>query len=148
MSRTGTPFPYVDRRCQARTALIIHMLARRWPPTPLPNNFVFKAKAPGLCVNCGTYFDVGVPVHNVQYGDPTERRRGLSHVQCPNWSDILENLRQESDDRLITHVAARGRNRAGCGHESDDTQVFLLHRSGQDALDGVGTWVCADCARK
>lgn len=146
MPRTGTPFPYIDRRCQTRTALIVHMLARRWPPQR--DSADFAAKAPGLCVDCGTYFDVDERVQYAQYGEPRQRRRGLVHVECPHWADILESFRQESDYRLITHVAVAGRNRARCGHDAEGSTVFLLHGSGWSALNGVGTWVCADCARR
>lgn len=146
MSRTGTPFPYIDRRCQARTALIIHMLARRWPIER--TSAVITTQAPGLCVDCGTYFDVGTAVEYARYGNPRENRRGLVHVHCPDWADVLDSFRQESDHRLVTHAAASGRSRASCGHVVDDDFVFLIHGSGRHALDGVGTWVCADCARK
>jgi hypothetical protein len=152
--RTGTPFPYIDRRCQARTALIVSMWARRWPPARdsvanrQVDNIGFPARAPGLCVDCGTYFDVGDVVEYARYGDPRQRRRGLAHAYCPDWSEILDNLRQDSDHRLITHAAIAGRSRAGCGHVTEGTQVFLSHGSGEHALNGIGTWVCADCARK
>lgn len=146
MTRTGTPFPYIDRRCQTRTALIIHMLARRFPPKR--DSADFTAKAPGLCVDCGTYFDAGDVVQYAQYGEPRQRRRGLAHVECPDWADVLESFRQDSDYRLITHAAVAGRNRARCGHDVEGSMVFLLHGSGWNALNGVGTWVCADCARR
>lgn len=146
MPRTGTPFPYIDRRCQTRTALIVHMLARRWPPQRTA--IVVTAKAPGLCVDCGTYFDVGDAVEYATYGDPRENRRGLVHVHCPDWGDVLDSFRQDSDHRLVTHAAIAGYNRAGCGHVAKDTEVFLVHGSGEYALAGIGTWVCRDCARK
>lgn len=146
MSRTGTPFPYIDRRCQTRTALIIHMLARRFPPQRDSEGFV--ARAPGLCVDCGTYFNVGDSVEYARYGDPTENRRGLVHATCPDWATTLDSFRQEADDRLITHAAIAGRNVARCGHDTTDSLIFLMHGSGWHALHGVGTWVCRDCARK
>ena len=146
MPRTGTPFPFIDRRCQVRTALIVNMWARRWPPDR--DSAGFTAKAPGLCVDCGTYFDRDAYVQYARYGDPRQRRRGLVHVSCPDPGALLDNFRQESDHRLITHVAVAGRSRAGCGHVADGDYVFLSHGSGEHALNGIGTWVCADCARK
>lgn len=154
MPRTGTPFPFIDRRCQTRTALIVHMWARRWPPLrdsdayPEYNSGVLNARAPGLCVDCGTYFDVGDPIEYARYGDPRENRRAPVHAECPDWGDVLESFRQESDHRLITHAAVAGYNRAGCGHVAENSEVFLAHGSGEHALAGIGTWVCRDCARR
>lgn len=155
MPRTGTPFPFIDRRCQTRTALIVHMWARRWPPlrdsagTPYTgDDLSFPARAPGLCVDCGTYFAAGDGVEYARYGDPRENRRGLVHATCPDWGDVLDSFRQESDHRLITSAAIAGYNRAGCGHVAVNSEVFLAHGSGEHALAGIGTWVCRDCARK
>lgn len=149
MPRTGTPFPRVDRRCQARTVVVALVASLRDPPTF--DSDAFEATSPGWCPVCGTYFDVGTWIQYVRYGPQRVdggRLRAPGHATCPPYEAIIEQLREPADQRLLTHVAPEARRRADCGHDARGRLVFLSHATVRRAFDGVGDWICERCATK
>lgn len=131
-----------------RAAIIVALADRLEWGTPERLGFPRPAVQEGLCVACGTAFDVGAEIQLARYGPFSENRQTWVHGTCPSVWDSLARTVEEYDSKIVTKINREGRGRAsGCGHDVTDQPVYLVRRPVSLREPGNSDWFCEDCAR-
>lgn len=131
-----------------RAALLVALADRvEWgPPERVTGSL--RATQEGLCVACGTAFDVGTDIVLARYGPRDDNRQTWVHDACPSVWDALARTVEEYDSKIVTKINREGRGRAsGCGHDVTGQPVYLVRRPVSLNDPHSSDWFCEDCAR-
>jgi hypothetical protein len=131
-----------------RAAILVALADRvEWGP-PLKLSAPVRATQEGLCVTCGTAFDVGTSIVLARYGPPIDNRQTWIHDNCPSIWDALARTVEEYDSKIVTKINRVGRGRAsGCGHDVTDQPVYLVRRPVSLEDTHSSDWFCESCTR-
>jgi hypothetical protein len=130
-----------------RAAILVALADRvEWGP-PVRVAAPVVARQDGLCVACGTAFDVGDEITLARYGPAQLNRQTWIHEVCPSVWDSLARTFENYDGKIVTKINREGRGRAYCGHDVTDQPVYLVRRPVSLVDPRSADWFCEDCAR-
>lgn len=131
-----------------RAALVVALVDRvEWGP-PVRLTASVAAGQDGLCVACGTAFDVGDEIVLARHGPADQNRQSWIHDRCPSFWSALARTVEEYDSKIITKINREGRGRAsGCGHDVTDRPVYLVRRPVSLSDPRSSDWFCEECSR-